>query len=342
MKFFKSTACAVLMLFAVVGMAQQPISSSINSPQSRLTETNRDMQIIVKAISLDMLDLDEKEAEQFTGIYNRYVQDYIAIQQKREKLVDEAAEEIAEEDSMNDKQDEVADFIENYWETKIATEELKKDYFDELEDVIGPMRALKFFEVLNMYEDRDASRSMTRIPAMISLAPVRISYQPDLDQFYTWKMRNVDQRMNQSKDLKKIDIEGKVALDHEFTYEGLNKLLTATESMVRAENLTISNFSERKSKIMALAKDMTTNWKETTHADSAREAFILTADLMKEASRALGYEQDAWLMKLEENARAISGAQRYTDQADEAYAFFDSAERVLNRLVEHANEVSMR
>ena len=328
MNSFKNLLPLLLLLLSVGLVAQQPIQSQKQLAQSRQSSFNQDMQTTVKEVVKQRLYLEDDEASAFTGLYNRYVQDYIEIQQKQDKLIEELAEEFSEDDNVKDKQGDLADFIENYWESQIAIEELKKDYFDKMEDVVGPMRALEFFRIQKMYESRQARGSMMRVPVMVTLTPVQLSYQSSVDDYTNWKQINID---------------GKVGLDHNFTYNGLEKLLTTAEDIATTEGIRVKNFSSRKAQIMQLAQDMKTNWKDTSHANSAKKAFTMTSELLRDLNNAAGFgTANANLNQLMQHAQSLNTNTLYTEQSDTVYAFFNSAERVVNGMIGSLNEKSMQ
>ena len=282
-----------------------------------------------RANAIKLLELTEDEISDFDYIMEDYNSYRNKLNARRAKLVKNYKEEMAEDDSAKDEENETADFIENFWEIDIAQMELKKDYFDKLEDKIGAERALRFFTYEDMLMNR-AKRQVVReqlsemMPQMLVLVPLgRVSYQGEMDDFKNWK---------------KINIDGKVGLDHNFTYNGLKKLLTATEAMTRAEGITVTDFDTKKSKIMKNAEMMQKDWKSLKHADLAKESFKHTADIIGEVamdSRFTGTKSHVEKLKMQANA--INKDVKLTDQADKVYAFFNTAEMIVNELTSQAN-----
>ncbi len=282
------------------------------------------LNVDLRAVAINTLELDAKQISDFTPIYLDYVRSKESITARRNVLVNQYIEEMAEDDTRKDEMNETGDFIEDYWELKIADMELKKDYFDRLEDAITPMKALKFFEVEEMFNNRmNRIRLMETVPTFILLEPVTYTYEPEITAFNNWK---------------KINIDGKLCLDHEFTHNGLEKLLTAAEAMTKAEGVTVTNFATSKASIMEKADMLQKNWKSLKHADYAREAFTMTADLLGDIANSERFEaNESWIKQLKTQAKAIRPEVKLTDQADEVHAFFTTAEYIVNDLVEQAN-----
>ena len=285
--------------------------------------------VIARANAINLLGLNAEEIEDFDYIFKGYTKYRNQLNARRANLVKNYKEEMAEDDSAEDEENETADFIENFWEIDIAQMELKKDYFDKLEDKIGVQRALQFFAYEDMLMAR-AKRQVVRetladmLPEMLILIPVQpVSYQSDLNAFSNWK---------------KINIDGKVGLDHNFTYNGLEKLLTAAESMTKAEGISVTDFQNKKQQIMNTAGKLKENWKSLTHADLARQSFTMTADVLGQIAMNDRFSNtDMWVNKLKTQAKAINPDVKLTDQASKVYTFFDTAEKLVNNLVSQAN-----
>ena len=276
------------------------------------------------------LNLDADQINGFTPIFMDYVKYKDALVERRKTLVSNYSDEMAEDDTAQDEENETADFIEDYLEIDIAEMELKKDYFDRLEDKIGAMNALKFFELEKQFNNRvQRIMMMESLPKMYLLIPNRsTAYDREMSDYRNWN---------------KINITGNVGVDHNFTYNGLEKLMTAAEAMTKAEGINVSNFNSRKQMVMNKAAQLKKDWRSLNHADLAREAFTATAGVLKEVAMDSRFTaRTEWINKLDKQAKAIKPSVKLTDQAAEVRAFFQTAETIVNDLVDQANGMSKK
>ncbi|WP_020570993.1 hypothetical protein [Neolewinella persica] len=282
------------------------------------------MFINTRARAINSLDLTEQQTIDFTPILMNYTMRKEQLEERRTKLVQAYADEMAEDDTAKDEMNETGDFVENYWEIDIAEMELKKDVFDRLEDVITPGKAIRFFSEEDMYTRR-AKRDLVvkMLPTMTYLVPLSLSYQYELDDYSNWN---------------RINIDGEVGLNHEFTYNGLSKLLNLAEAMTRAEEVSVKNFSERKAEVMKMSKMMKKDWTSLQHADHARKAFIATSNILNDIAIDVNFDDPtAWLSKLMTTAEMIDPNQKLTDQASTIYTYFNTAEAIVNELVKQVD-----
>lgn len=124
---------------------------------------NNEFQFDFRKMVDRVLQLDEEQQDKFNRIYLDYLKDQVALAQKQNKLLDEYAEEMKEDDTQEDEAEETADFIEDYWEVSIDQSDLRKDYFDRLEDAIGWKKAFDFFLIENDVRRRLHSVRVYRI-----------------------------------------------------------------------------------------------------------------------------------------------------------------------------------
>jgi hypothetical protein len=244
------------------------------------------------------------------------------ILDQRANLVAEHREEMKEDNSPKSENNEIADFIENYWETEIAATELKKDYFDKLEDEIPYQKAMAFFSL------EDAIRTRLQRMQMINVLPMSYTvvepintYYVELDDYNQWA----------------LNINGKVSLDHTYTHDGLTKLTKAVDAMASAEGIYVANWKEKKQKVMTWADKLTKNWKSGDHADMTRKAFMSLNEAFKaitDDERFTGTKQ--WVNKLDATARKIDPAVLMTNQADHVVTYFDQAQSLVNELARQA------
>lgn len=323
----------LLATFCIPATAQETTTKVTDRSSNVEEATQEDYQrmmksevfVAVRAQAVNSLNLSEKETSGFTPLLMEYTKQKEALVDRRVRLVEKYADEMSEDDRIKDEMNETGDFIENYWEVDIAEMELKKDFFDRMEDVITPSKALRFFANEDMYNLR-AKRSLLveKLPEMYILFPNPVTYQFELDDFREWKRLNID---------------GMVALDHQFTANGLTKLLNAAEAMTQTEGISVNNFASRKAEVMKSTEMLTKNWKSLKHADYARQAFVTTADILAEIAKDNRFETKAeWLSKLNSTAKMIDPDQKLTDQASTVYTFFNTAEAIVNDLVAQANK----
>lgn len=102
----------------------------------------------------DVLQLEDEQMREFNMIYLDYLKDQVALAKRQHNLLDEYQEEMKEDDTKKDEDGETADFIEDYWEVSIDQSDLRKEYFDRLEDAIGWEKAFNFFLLENDVRSR--------------------------------------------------------------------------------------------------------------------------------------------------------------------------------------------
>lgn len=291
---------------------------------------NNQYKIELRALAGNALDLSGEELEGFSPIFMDYMKYKNSLVERRSDLVQDYKEEMREDDRPEDEANETGGFIENYLEVDIADLELQKDYFDKFEDVIGYEKALRFFELEKMFQDRvNRTVIMRDLPELYMLEAVPVySYNYEVDQFRNWK---------------KINIDGLVTISHDFTSEGLEKLLNAAEVMIDAESISVDNFTGRKAMVMKKADQLQKDWRSMKHAGYARDAFVATSDLLKDIAQDSRFiVRTEWFNKLERQAKNIEANRKLTNQAVTVRMFFDVAEKIVNDLVDQANAVSKK
>ena len=284
----------------------------------------------LRSLTGNALDFTSEEMEGFTPIFLEYMKYKNSLVERRNDLVKGYQAEMQENDTAKDEAEETAGFIENYLEVDIADMELQKDYFDKFEDVIGYEKALRFFQLERMFQDRiNRSVMMRHMPTLYLLETTPVfSYSYEFEDFHNWK---------------KINIDGVVTIDHNFTTTGLEKLLTVAEKMTKAEGIVIDNFAKRQEMIMQKANQLKQNWRSLDHADYAREAFIATAGVLEDIARSGRFDKKTeWFEALNRQAKKIRPDEKLTDQAIMVRMFFDTAEKIVNDLVDQANSISRK
>lgn len=279
----------------------------------------------LRALAGSALNMSSEEIEAFTPIFTEYMRGKSSLVERRDNLVKEYQEEMAEDDRPEDEAEETGDFIENYLEVDIADMELQKDYFDRFEDIIGYEKALRFFDLERMFQDRiNRSVIMRELPTLYMLEAIPVSaYNYEVEDFRNWK---------------KINIDGVVTINHEFTANGLTKLLNLAEKMTRYEGIDLQDFDMRKQKVMEKAGQLQANWRDTNHADYAREAFTETAEIIRDLAESGRFiTRTEWLGKLDRQAQDINPDRLLTEQAPAVRMYFDTAEKIVNDLVDQVN-----
>jgi len=333
-KLFKSLA--LVLAVSLPAFAQQTVTKKAVNRGNDVTEMTEDrsedfervydakLRLNNYSTAVDILGLNTEQTEDFLPIFDGYYEDSRKIEDRRIAYVKEYADEMAEDDTARDEENETADFIENLMELDIDRLTLKKNTFDRLEDVVTVEKALAFFAKEDMINDRAKRKLiMDMLPEMTIYVPVSVSYGRQMDDYNNWN---------------KVNIDGRVGVDHNFTYNGLEKLLTAAEAMTAAEGIEVMDFQNKKTMIMDKAAMLKKNWKDLSHADRAREAFVATADVLKTIAMDDRFQpRTAWVNKLSETAKMIKPSVKLTDQSDTVYDFFATAEKIVNDLVDQAN-----
>ena len=276
-----------------------------------------------RELAIEVLGLDEETIEEFTPIYLDYMEEKAEIMEERTALIKEHKDEMSEDQSVASIDEEAAAFVENYMELDIDEMQLEKNYYDKFEDIMTYKQAMRFFELEEGFRSRIARAQLVEyIPVMVELEPVYVVYEREKADFNNWK---------------DINIDGRVSLDHNFTNDGLTKLLKKKKAMIEGEGIYVKNFDERQQKVMKKADEMRKNWKADEHAAMAREAFIMTANLLRDIhnNSGLNISEDMSVELLEE-AKQINPNTLYVKQRDQVYNFFDKAEKVINRLTTQA------
>ncbi len=320
------------LIYSCALFGQNLTYSSIDPDDDRMKDvTMEDMDRMVQAYydvefrktAIIYLGLDNDQTMNFTPIYLDYINLNRGFAQKRSELVKEYREEMKEDDRVKDERNETAEFIENYWEINNQQQRAYTDLYDRLEDVVGPIKALQFFDL-----ERGARSRLNRMvleryaPTVAILEPNYVTYQNQLNDFNNWNSINID---------------GEVGLDHNFTSTGLEKLVNAAENMAMAEGITVPGFAKKKKRIMEEASAITKDWKSMSHANSAKMAFTHTAELLSEIAKDSRFSVNEMTVKrLMEHANAINVDKKLTDQSDTVYAFFNFAESLVNNLARQA------
>lgn len=280
--------------------------------------------INLRTFAYDNLQLTSEQIEDIDPHFMAYMKQKSELINRRQDLVDEFAEEMAEENSQKSENNETAEFIESYWEFDIASLELKKDFYDRFEDIIGYEKATKFFVLEeDLLQRMNRMMLVERVPTYL-ISPVnRYTENVEVQAYNRWMM----------------DIDGKVNVSHEYTHDGLTQLVKVAGSLKEAAGIDWPSYDKHRQKVMMLGDDITENWKEVDHADKARKAFMTVATMFSELSQTNAFMTNSYLIdELMMTAKKLDGSKMMTDQADVVYNFFEKAERVVNKLAKTADE----
>lgn len=99
--------------------------------------------------AMEAINLTSEEINAFNPVFDNYVAAKDRLSEKKFKILENYVEEMQDESDVEDRAEETSDLIEDYWEAEIAEMELKKDYYDILEDKIPFQKAVDFF----LYEE---------------------------------------------------------------------------------------------------------------------------------------------------------------------------------------------
>ncbi|MEM7573903.1 MAG: hypothetical protein AAF433_13435 [Bacteroidota bacterium] len=315
--------------FASTTIAQSPMTTDADSETVSVEDYERmyesRFRVNLRSAVVNQLDLDPTEITDFTPLYFEYMSRKKDMVDQRERLMDEYAEEMQEPDQgKKEIENESADFIENYWEVDIAEMELRKDFFDRLEDKIGTKAALQFFVIEDNYRRQFTFNRLNEvIPFAIYLDPIYRTSLPEVDELNNWGAINID---------------GELSLDHEYTYQGLRKVLNATQAIANRAGERLTFVESMKRQILEKADMMREDWESTQHADYAREAFIMTANMMATLHNDTEMDIDSEaLAKLRTAAEAIDPDRLYTVQTEAVHNFFRRAQQMVNDMVYNSN-----
>ncbi len=322
---YLSIILTFLVGFSTVALGQNNNNDEVSAETYERMIQNS-FEINLRELAIKTLDLTEDQIIEFTPLYMDYMDEKAELMDDRLAMIEKYEAELSEEkDSEADKNEERAEFVEDYWQIDIDEMQLKNNFFDKFEDVIPYEKAMRFFDIEEAFRSRIARAELIAVmPVMVELEPIMVAYDTEKRSFDNWKTINID---------------GEVGLDHEFTHDGLDKLLSFTEAMVTMEGIDVNNFEARKNDIMKLADGLTKNWTSTDHADKAKKAFEHTADLIADIESNANVKLSGnQISDLKKAASAINPGELMTNQKEEVYTFFDHAQKVMNAL---SNNIAM-
>lgn len=294
---------------------------------------NSALEMDYRNTTIEALELTEEETIAFDPIFSSYMDKKKNLMQKRARMLKDFQEEMDPDDSAKNLKEDKADFIEDYWELTIDEMELRKDYFDKLEDKIALNKAIQFFVWEQMAESRMNQEMMVQLVPVL----IRSNEMPDFmkyDYSIGSKGSSKDRSDRAMKSVKEFDKwvskknSGKVDLSHEYTYNGIKHLLNAVQSVSYTDNWNKNSVQSEKSRIMNMAAKLKENRYSDEHADLALKAFTAISDLMN------GMEgpTNKMMINLDKSAKAIDPDVLLTKQAQKVYTFFEEANRKLQSM----------
>lgn len=268
------------------------------------------------------LNLTSKEIIALDPIYMAYMKEKNELNDRRRELMADYREEMKEDDRAKDEAEESAEFIEDYWEINIDAQRLRKEYFDRMEDAIPYQKAFSFFLIEESLENRvSQERTYEFIPVLIDLDNSEITFYREQNRFNVWMKNN------------NVDINGLVSLDHQYTYDGLKQLTRSIEATVDVVNGYIPDLQKNLDMIMEKATGMQQDAYADTHADMARQAFLMVVDVLEDVKALDGVVvSQANIDAMRKAAKNIDPKKLYMDQSEHAYMFFTQAQETINNI----------
>lgn len=133
------------------------------------------MEMDMRLVAIKELNLTSEEINQFNPVFDSYMAAKDKLSEKKFDLFDEYVEEIQEEEDKDDRAEETSDFIEDYWELEIEEKKLRKDYYDQMENVIPYQKAAEFFLFDETVENRIKHNTlMAKMPQVKAIEKAKL------------------------------------------------------------------------------------------------------------------------------------------------------------------------
>lgn len=323
------------MCFSISAFAQ--INTTATADMSDKAEMNADdkvttndyerlldayLRVSFREYAYETLELTAEQIKAVDPLYMEYMRDRAELNDKRIKLMEDYNEERMENDRAEDEAEEAAEYVEDYWEINIDEQQLRKETFDRMEDDITYQKAFEFFLLEETIANRvNQETTIEYIPVLVELDSPEMLYYREVDRYNTWMKRN------------NVNIEGKTSLDHQFTYDGLMKLVRTMDATANAVDGEIENYDTHINTIKTKAATLKEDKYGNEHADAARVAFMTVAALMEKVADLDGVVvADERLKALRTAAEKIDPSMLYLEQSAHAYSFFEEAQQALNNL----------
>ena len=248
-----------MLFLGSVSFAQQGSDGVTQEEYRRYIDNKIKMNFRNKTI--EALGLTAAEIEEFDPIFTDYMAKKEQQLEKRLDLLEDFRDEIAEDDSEKNEQEDRADFIEDYWEIDIAEMELRKDYFDKLEDKIDKSKAARFFfwedAVSNNLTDNTVANML---PAVFDLN----KYQANT----TMTVKPMPSSANASAEDYSKYIDGRLKMD--FRNETIKALGLTNDEITKFDPF-LRNYMAQKEALLGKRMDLLEDFREEMAEDDSVE-----------------------------------------------------------------------
>lgn len=304
-------------------------SDATQEDYEKLIENSLDVQF--RNYAIETMGLNAEDTEAFDPIYRDYMRDKGKLIEKKYKMIDEYKEEMAEDDRRKDELNETGEFIEDFWQIDIDMAQMRNNYYDKLENKIGPFKAMEFFLIEQSAENRMQTIRLVEVMPMLSYfdysnarnaksnSKAWSSYDKEYKTYRNWTMKN----------------DGNMSLSHDYTHNGIDQLAKTIYALSQANGINAEQMKSQKQSAMKMADRLQHNPKSTDHADIARKTFLNLATMLEKVQQSNGTSstKDS-VMKVKEAAKAIDADQLLTKQGSEVSNFFSAAEKALSQFSE--------
>jgi hypothetical protein len=337
------------LVFIISVFAQRNIEVS-NADYEHLVESR--LELNLRNYMINNLELTKAEVISFDPVFRKYMREKANLSNKKHMLLDDYTSEMLEDDRVSDEKEETADMIEDYWEFVIDEMELRKDYFDRFEDVLPLKKATDFFLLEEAFDNRLTYLNLVKLYPIIveieensaeAVEPIKMPKKDKVNKTTAKKTKQPKvSNISYKKEVEAYnnwmnDTDEKVALDHNYTHDGLTMLMHATMAVIKAENIFVPNLKAQKAAIIKLADELRQDPLSDKHADKAKKAFTKTADLFKVIQNQKPYFGSKQAIdELGVAANKIDPTKLMIPQAEQVYNFFQKAGEALNEM---ANDI---
>ncbi len=355
------TLCCLGMLVSVSAQNETASNNKV-SDEDIQRYVDAKLEIKYREATIEALELTKDEILAFDPIFKKYLDAKERMTEKKMRLLEDFREEMKEDDSVKNQNEDRADFIEDYWEVKIAESELRKDYFDILEDKIPVDKAAKFFLWEEMVEGQIRRNILAEVMptfTKIEMIPTKPS-KPKAQEMDKDSSTDVDVKVKM-KDKKEVVKEepkevftdkgidqkmmtanfaindfniwvassnrGSVDISHDYTTAGLKQLVKTLTAIDETTKYDIPNLEAEKENIISTADYLQKDPMSTDHADKTKVAFTTIATLINNMTvNGVAANKQNNLMVITER---IDPNQLMTKQADHVYDFFSGVNDIL-------------
>jgi hypothetical protein len=304
------------------------------------------LEIEFRKYAIESMGLNKEEIIEFDPIFRDYMDKKNDLIERQFTCIERYQQEMAEDDRLEDELEETAEFVEDYWELKIDGAKLRNDYYDKLEDKIGPFKALEFFMIEESLENQvQQERVVEFIPVYITVdkssmgsnsSSNKWNNRSDRAQSDKWTKKGSSNASTYSSEVAAYNKwvnnhkKGNVSLDHQYTHDGISQLTKTMVAIAKAQGLSASSYQSTKNELMKMADQLRKDPKSTEHADITRKAFESISSMLA-TLHTKGKNSDS-LSAVERAAKKINPDELLTNQAKHIHNFFASAQTVVNEI----------